>query len=101
MDTHLETVFECDQCAKKFKSRHSREIHKNCHTDKYKCLQCGKRFMQAKDLADHGKLHTTAARKPFQCNVCKIGFSQRKSLNAHNRKFHQRDDCLHSHVISS
>jgi len=46
-------TYECDECPKKFTIKGTFRSHKNIHTDKYKCLNCQKRFHGSRDLRNH------------------------------------------------
>ncbi|GBN55818.1 Zinc finger protein 235 [Araneus ventricosus] len=49
----------------------------------YSCDVCGKGFSQRGNLFTHHRIHTDE--KPFSCDVCNKEFSQKKNLNEHYR----------------
>ena len=49
----VENVYSCSECAKSFSSQDALSHHKNIHTDKYKCTECGKCCQSSYDLAIH------------------------------------------------
>uniref|UniRef100_A0ABM5FGM5 Uncharacterized protein isoform X3 n=1 Tax=Pogona vitticeps TaxID=103695 RepID=A0ABM5FGM5_9SAUR len=76
-------LFECSQCGKGFLQRRNLMIHQKSHTGEklYKCYQCGKSFSQRRNLNTHQRIHTGA--KPYKCYQCGKCFSLEKYLKAH------------------
>ena len=60
----------------------------NTQEKKYKCIQCGKTFEQARYLRKHLRLHT--GEKPFKCKECGREFSDRSNLRKHERFVHSK-----------
>ncbi|XP_029390509.1 zinc finger protein 431-like [Mus pahari] len=56
-----EKPFECNQCGKVFVENRQLQVHKRTHTGKkpYECHQCGKAFASHSGLTYHKRTHNT------------------------------------------
>ncbi|KAL9703861.1 hypothetical protein quinque_007379 [Culex quinquefasciatus] len=88
----------CPVCGKRFKwttslskhmKHHTKHIHSYSHEDKkpFSCQYCSKGFTQKCNLEKHERVHT--GEKPFRCNICFKSFAQSGYLVIHQR--------IHSH----
>jgi len=79
----VENVYSCSVCKARFLSQCALSAHKNVHTTKYKCTECGKCCRSNTDLAVHRRSHS--GEKPFECTVCGKRFSLVRNLAVHGR----------------
>jgi len=76
-------VYSCSEWEDRFSSQKAPNKHKNIHTGKYRCTECGRCCGSSYDLSRHRQIHS--GEKPFQCIVCTKRFAQAGSLVVHNR----------------
>ncbi|XP_017143351.1 zinc finger protein weckle [Drosophila miranda] len=90
-DTHSATIYECNICGLKLKTRRTFNKHKVVHSDKrqHKCEQCGAEFKRTKTLKSHLILHTGI--RPYKCNFCDKDFSNGSNCRSHKRKAHPKE----------
>jgi len=79
----VENMYSCDECEASFLSQNSLSHHKNIHTGKHKCTECGKCCQRSADLAAHMRSHS--GEKPFECTVCGKRFTMAGNLFVHSR----------------
>ncbi|XP_043937288.1 zinc finger protein 850-like [Protopterus annectens] len=77
--------YECSECGRCFKQRHSFTNHMRSHQrDRhFNCNICGKRFTSNKVLIDHIWLHKKD--KPFKCSYCESSFRRQSEVARHER----------------
>ena len=115
----LDRIFQCDQCARTFKTSSSRSAHfYRTHFQRetnYQCSMCAKVFIYLSDLVKHSESHENNSNhqcltcnkvfkyeknlqahlkkhispRPYLCNECGRAFSKTSTLNDHVRKFHE------------
>ncbi|BFF90920.1 zinc finger protein weckle [Drosophila madeirensis] len=90
-DTHSATIYECNICGLKLKTRRTFNKHKIVHSDErqYKCELCGAEFKRTKTLKSHLILHTGI--RPYKCNFCDKDFSNGSNCRSHKRKAHPKE----------
>ncbi|KAH3897426.1 hypothetical protein DPMN_021614 [Dreissena polymorpha] len=59
---------------------------------KHTCSQCGKVFRTPFLLRGHMRIHT--GERPYQCPVCKKGFTQKGNFQSHYVTVHRKMDLL-------
>uniref|UniRef100_A0A803TT52 C2H2-type domain-containing protein n=2 Tax=Anolis carolinensis TaxID=28377 RepID=A0A803TT52_ANOCA len=76
-------MFGCPQCGKCFLQRRDLMLHQRSHPEVLpcKCFQCGKCFSQRRSLTIHQRTHTGG--KPYKCFQCEKCFSLEKYLKRH------------------
>ena len=79
----VENIYSCSVCEARFLSQCALSAHKNVHTTKYQCTECGKCCRSNTDLAIHRRSHS--GEKPFECSVCGNRFSRARDLVVHSR----------------
>ena len=80
-----EKLFNCDQCNKTYKAKHSlylhvKYIHKGSEKGKWICKVCDKEFAQSGTLTIHEKTHNG---ERFECLACDKTFAYKHSLKLH------------------
>jgi len=87
------SIYECDECRKKFPSKEYCMAHLRKHETNYKkygCSDCSKRFSVKQNLEWHEKYHMEESKKPFPCELCEIRFESQKLLDKHlESEFHK------------
>ncbi|XP_044727707.1 zinc finger protein 260-like [Chrysoperla carnea] len=86
LNTHNARIFNCDECAKCFKSMQVLKIHKLTHSGikMFECDVCGKKFSRRGQLTTHSTIHT--GNLPYECSYCKKQFRQKYYLKVHLRQ---------------
>lgn len=74
----------CDVCGKKFNSRGTYWIHRKWHSDPlpYRCSECGQLFKHSSLLSLHKKRKHTGER-PFKCPYCILTFNVSSTFKRH------------------
>lgn len=57
---------------------------------RYQCPECLSVFPTSQDLSAHKQKNHPKLARPFQCDLCSTGFSQRSHLNQHIRTVHNK-----------
>ncbi|XP_005098108.1 zinc finger protein 728 [Aplysia californica] len=86
----------CDICGQEF--RFVSEVDKHKHTKHrydrmlniYKCSICGQRFPMLSHLSVHCHSHNMPDAKPFECDLCKISYSNSTELKQHIYQKHDK-----------
>ena len=78
-----EMMYSCTQCEKRFSCQNTLQLHRNIHSDKYKCTECGICCQSSHLLAAHRRSHS--GEKPFECTVCSKRFTLTGDLVKHSR----------------
>lgn len=86
-----EKPFQCDECPKKFRTKHHIPLHKfRYHTDaskmKFECFDCKKRFPILSLLTSHQTSHIKA--KVFKCDYCDKHFKRKTYKTIHEKRYH-------------
>ncbi|XP_046455032.1 zinc finger protein 236-like isoform X2 [Daphnia pulex] len=81
--------FRCSHCSMEFDKPSLRARHERVHTGErpYKCDQCNRGFSQKNSLVSHQKA-IHGREKPYQCTLCPYASSQKGNLRAHVRRLH-------------
>merc|ERR1712241_999329 len=82
-----ERPFSCEQCGKKFKTRHCVNIHLRSHGIggySWCCEECGKTFNQISAYHVHLKVHSNV--RDFACEDCGKKFKRSDNLINHRRR---------------
>ncbi|XP_015584863.1 zinc finger protein 184 isoform X2 [Cephus cinctus] len=84
-----EKTWPCEGCNMIFGSICALEIHKEIHTKAYanrklfKCLYCGKEFVQKTQLTIHIRSHT--GERPYACDLCDKAYKIKAERDNHRR----------------
>nr|XP_037279776.1 zinc finger protein 34-like [Rhipicephalus microplus] len=77
----------CQYCSKRFNSSSKHRLHELRHRSKldgrYRCIKCGKCFVQNSSLMTHVRSHT--GERPYHCKVCGADFGDVSCYNKHKR----------------
>ena len=88
--SHSEKSLQCPKCESLFRAEYQLKKHLTTyHPEKYKfnCEQCGKGFMLKTSFEHHMNIHLGL--KPYVCDICACGFSDKSNLHAHRKKVHK------------
>lgn len=126
MQRHIDTLFDCDECTRKFSKIAHLNQHKELHSSRnlfvcdqcggaylnkmghklmhageqqYVC-ECGKKFVHKNNLKEHKKIHTGKRRK-FACDLCKKIFFRNSNLIDHKRRHHPGEDRNNASIQAS
>uniref|UniRef100_A0A8C5LY06 C2H2-type domain-containing protein n=1 Tax=Leptobrachium leishanense TaxID=445787 RepID=A0A8C5LY06_9ANUR len=80
-----EKTFTCLECGKGFNQASNLAAHKIIHTKEkpFNCTECGKWFSRSSNLARHKMIHK--GEEPFKCSECEKGFTAASFLAIHKR----------------
>ena len=82
--------FQCTQCDASFKRKCDLMRHLATHLDKFECDFCAKRFKTRRECRTHvGKFHSDD--RPFQCNLCDSTFKWKGALERHTQSVHEKE----------
>lgn len=81
--------FKCSHCPMEFDKPSLCARHERVHTGErpYKCDQCNRGFSQKNSLVSHQKA-IHGREKPYKCALCPYASSQKGNLRAHVRRLH-------------
>lgn len=77
------------RCDKAYATEKDLRSHTIVHTNRHKCVECGKTFRDCHNLTMHGYVHSGV--KNTACTLCDYKCVQKSSLNWHMKKKHS--DC--------
>ncbi|XP_017878730.1 oocyte zinc finger protein XlCOF6-like [Ceratina calcarata] len=86
-----QTSYICPKCSRCYSSKRSFDRHVSTHDGKsFTCDECGKYFVQLKELIEHNKLHVVKEKpKLVLCKICNKNFKKTdtmvRHLNVHKR----------------
>lgn len=72
-------------CTKNVMKQHLQRVHQR--VKKHDCVFCGKEFYKYYGLYIHMLTHTHE--KYYNCELCQKSFGVMRTLNEHNKRFHQ------------
>ncbi|XP_073404081.1 oocyte zinc finger protein XlCOF8.4-like [Dendrobates tinctorius] len=75
-----------------FSLKMSLVTHKQIHTERFSCSQCGKYFNQKSEFVRHERVHT--GKKPYSCSDCGKCFNQKSHLVGHQGKSLEEIICI-------
>ncbi|CAG9800613.1 unnamed protein product [Chironomus riparius] len=85
---HLnERFFQCDKCAKFFKTKYHLKHHLKTHRVPQKCPIC---YVMLPNLEDHIKRHKRPKQDPFQCPQCNRQCASKQALQEHIQRIHEK-----------
>ncbi|XP_055585748.1 zinc finger protein 708-like [Uranotaenia lowii] len=77
-------LVQCPDCPRTFTSRHQMNRHKQIHTDRFACEQCGEKHVSGQRLKAHVERHHLKQGQQFLCAECPgKTFSCSESLRVH------------------
>ncbi|KAM4602210.1 uncharacterized protein ACJ7VT_020183 isoform 2-T2 [Polymixia lowei] len=84
--SHMQRLFQCDQCQKAFSTLGGLQAHRGSHSGEraFLCSHCGKRFRTKHGLEGHLRTHT--GERPYRCPHCPKAFTALAGLNVHVRR---------------
>lgn len=86
-----QSSYICPKCSRCYSSKRSFDRHVSSHDGKrFTCEECGKYFVQLKELIEHSKLHVVKEKpKAVLCKICNRNFRKTdtmvRHLNVHKR----------------
>ncbi|CAB4061590.1 KRAB [Lepeophtheirus salmonis] len=111
-------LFPCEECHEKFSSISALKIHQKFHkgetqftctvlpTRNFKCVECGKAFIQKAHLKTHLLQHS--GERPFVCVTCGKSFFTHSNLKEHSKihtgekkKYYECSACPATYVNAS
>ena len=89
LQKHVKSTYECELCAKSFKSEFGLKYHLKVHNNQtdFMCHECGKGFITKYKLIHHRRSKHTNER-PYVCEECGEGFVRNDKLIVHKRRAH-------------
>ncbi|XP_070498111.1 zinc finger protein 845-like [Chironomus tepperi] len=85
---HLnERLFQCDKCAKFFKTKYHLKHHLKTHGIPQKCPICS---VFLPNIEDHIKRHERPKQDPFKCSQCSRLCATKQALQEHIQRIHEK-----------
>ena len=106
LDAHIKSHISCEQCGVVFPGKRQLTVHLTTHKQKKKqvCTFCNREFKERSNRWRHQKickkrpecvkLLGQKRNKPFKCNECDKGFSHKRYMKVHKKKFHSQTDAF-------
>ena len=90
---HNGETYECDQCNKKYYSKHALNNHYCKDSERFKCNLCDKTFSSKYVLKEHMNRNICTG-ETFECDICKKNYNKMGNLNKHKcGSIEQCDQC--------
>lgn len=88
-EVHIDAMFECSVCKKRFKREKHLKEHSNTHTKPFECFKCNARYSSKKTLDNHSKgICFNEGQKSFPCRHCESVFYHPEDIIEHNESDH-------------